>query len=187
MLKGQSRWWTISAIGLNVACLLNPSAEAQRYLLSAVWLWPLAVWSQMGARERRFNTVQMVFAAPRPALRQLPAAWLAGVVVAIVAGSGAWLRLALTGEVASLVGWFVAALFVPSLALVLGVWTGGSRPFEAGYLFLWYLGALERVPALDYTGASAAGRALGTPLFYFALAFLFLMFAVLGRRQRLNL
>jgi hypothetical protein len=43
MLKGQKRLWIIGAIGLSVACLLNPSAAVQRYLLLAVWLWPLAV------------------------------------------------------------------------------------------------------------------------------------------------
>ena len=112
--------WTIGAIALNGACLLNPSAAVQRYLLLAVWVWPLVVWSQMGVRERRFNTEQMVFSAPRPALRQLPATWLAGVVFTVVAGSGAWLHLALRGEAASLLGWFVGALFVPALALALG-------------------------------------------------------------------
>ncbi len=186
MLKGQSWLWTIGAIGLNVACLLNPSAAVQRYLLAAVWLWPLVIWSQMGARERRFNTGQMVFSAPRPALRQLPATWLAGVIVAVVAGSGAWLRLALTGETVSLPGWFVGALFVPALALALGVWAGSSRAFEAGYLFLWYLGVLEGIPALDYTGASAAGRAMGMPPVYLALTAGLLALAMIGRWRRVR-
>ena len=181
LLKGQRLLWTLGAIGLNVVCLLNPSAAVQRYLLLAVWLWPLAAWSQMGTREHRFNTGQMVFSAPRPVLRQLLAAWLAGVLVTLVAGSGAWLRLALAGEMTILLGWFVGALFVPALALVLGVWSGSSRAFEAGYLFLWYLGALEGVPILDYTGASAAGQAMGIPLVYLALTAGLLALAMVGR------
>jgi hypothetical protein len=197
MLKGRSRLWTLGAIGLNLACLLLPSAVVQRYLMlppvvaerylpAAVWLWPLVVWAQMGARERRFNTGQMVFSAPRPALRQLPATWLAGVVVAVVASSGGWLHLALTGELVGLLGWFAGALFVPALALALGVWTGSSRAFEAGYLFLWYLGALEGVPALDFTGASAAGGATGMPLVYLALAAGLVALAMIGRWRRVG-
>jgi hypothetical protein len=186
MLKGQSRLWTVGAIGLNLACLLNPSAAAQRYLLATVWLWPLVVWSGMGARERRFNTGQMVFSAPRPVLRQLPATWLAGVFITIAAGSGVCLRLALTGETANLLGWLVGALFVPALALALGVWSGGSRLFEAGYLFLWYLGALERVPALDYTGMSPTGRAMGMPLYCLVLTLVFLVGGLLGRRRHIR-
>lgn len=184
MLKGQSRLWYVGTIGLNLACLLNPSPAVQPYLLAAVWVWPLSLWSQMGARERRFNTGQMVLSAPRPALRQLPAAWLAGVIVAMVLGSGGWLRLAVAGETASLLGWFTGALFVPALALALGVWTGTSRSFEAGYLFLWYLGAVEGVSALDYSGASAAGGAMTTALVYLALAAGLVAVAMIGRWRR---
>jgi ABC-type transport system involved in multi-copper enzyme maturation permease subunit len=195
MLIGRSRLWTIGAIGLNAACLLLSSAAVQRhlqlpsvvverYLPAAVWLWPLVVWAQMGARERRFNTGQMVFSAPRPALRQLPATWLAGVLVAVVATSGAWLRLALTGELLSLLGWFAGVLFVPALALALGVWTGSSRVFEAGYLFLWYLGALEGVPGLDFTGSSAVGQVMGMQLVYLPLSAGLVALAMIGRWRR---
>jgi hypothetical protein len=186
MLTGRGWLWYIGALGLNLACLLNPSTAVQRYLLLAVWLWPLTIWSQMGARECRFNTEQLVFAAPRPALRQLPATWLAGTIVTVVAGSGAWLHLILAGETASLLGWFAGALFVPALALALGVWTGSSRAFEAGYLFLWYLGAFEGIPALDYTGASAESQGMGMPTAYLALAAGLVLLAMLGRWRRVQ-
>jgi hypothetical protein len=184
MLKGRGWLWYLGAIGLNLACVLNPSTAVQRYLLLAVWVWPLTIWSKMGARERRFNTEQLVFCAPRPAVRQLPATWLAGVVVTIVAGSGAWLYLILAGDTASLMGWFTGALFVPALALALGAWTGSSRAFEAGYLFLWYLGPFEGILALDYTGASAGGEGIGMPLVYLALTTILVVLAMLGRWHR---
>jgi hypothetical protein len=186
MLKGQSLLWYAGAIGLNAACLLNPSAAVQPYLLLATWLWPLVVWSQMGVRERRFSTEQMVFSAPRPALRQLPAMWLAGVLVAVLAGSGAWLYLALVGETARVLTWFVGALFVPALALALGVWVGTSRAFEAVYLFLWYLGPMEGVPALDYVGVTAEALAMRIPLYFLALTACLLGLAVIGRRRQIR-
>jgi hypothetical protein len=135
----------------------------------------------MGARERGFNTEQVVFSVPRSSLRQLPAMWLAGVVVAVVAGSGAWLYLALTGETVSLLAWFVGALFVPALALALGVWVGNSRAFEAVYLLWWYIGLMEGVPALDFAGATAAGLAMGMPFVYLGITVALLVLAVLGR------
>lgn len=181
MLKGRSWLWYAGALGLNLACLLNPYDAAQRYLLLAVWLWPMVVWSQMGVRERRFNTEQLVFSVPYPALRQLPALWLAGVVVAVAAGSGAWLYLALIGEVTSLLAWFVGALFVPALALALGVWVGHSRAFEAVYLLLWYVGPVEGVRAFDYAGATTGGPAAGIPLLYVAISAGLVVLAVLRR------
>jgi hypothetical protein len=185
MLKGQSLLWYAGALGLNLACLLNPSDNVQRYLLLAVWLWPLALWSQMGTRERRFNTEQVVFSVPRSALRQLPAMWLTGAVVSIFAGSGAWLYLALTGETVSLLAWFVGALFVPALALALGVWVGNSRAFEAVYLLWWYIGLMEGVPALDYAGTTARGLAMGMPFVYLGITAALLVLAVLGRWRQI--
>ncbi|MFN2218440.1 MAG: ABC transporter permease [Anaerolineae bacterium] len=186
MLKGQSLFWYAGALALNLACLLNPSEEAQRYLLSMVWIWPILVWSQMGVRERRFGTEQMLFSVPRPALRQLPATWLAGVAVAIIAGSGAWLFLALHGEMVSLLAWLVGALFVPALSLALGVWAGNSRAFEAAYLLWWYAGLIEQVPALDYAGATAAGLQTGVPLVYLGISAALVAMAVIRRRQQIQ-
>jgi hypothetical protein len=185
MLKGQSLLWIAAALGLNLACLLNPSDIVQRYLLMVVWVWPLLVWSPMGVRERRYNTGQMVFSVPRPALRQLPAIWLAGVVVAVVAGSGAWLHLALVGETTSLLAWFVGALFVPALALALGVWVGNSRAFEAVYLFWWYIGLIEGVPAFDYAGATAEGLAKGMPFVYLGITAGLVVLALFGRWRQI--
>ena len=184
MLKGQSPFWYAGALGLSLACLLVPAGRAQQYLSLAVWVWPLAVWSQMGTRERRFNTEQILFAVPRPSLRRLPALWLAGVLVAVVAGSGAWLRLALMGETASLPAWFVGALFVPALALAAGVWVGNSRAFEAVYLLLCYLGLMEGVPALNFVGASAEGLAMGMPVVYLAITAGLVALAIVGANRR---
>jgi ABC-type transport system involved in multi-copper enzyme maturation permease subunit len=186
VLRGQKPLWYLGAIALNLACLFNPSTPVQRYLLLAVWLWPLALWSRMGVRERRFNTEQLVFSAQRPVLRQLPATWLAAVLVTVLAGFGAWLHLALAGEAVSVVGWFAGALFVPALALALGTWTGSSRAFEAGYLLLWYLGAFEGIPVLDFTGTSAADGEIWMPIVYVALAGGLVLLAMIGRHRRLR-
>jgi ABC-type multidrug transport system permease subunit len=151
-----------------------------------VWVWPVLVWSQMGVRERRYGTDQILFSMPRPALRQLPALWMAGVVVAVVAGTGGWLYLALNGEITSLLAWFVGAFFVPALALALGVWVGNSRAFEATYLLLWYIGLIEQIPALDYAGATAEGLEMGMPLVYLGVSAGLLALALLGRRQQIR-
>jgi hypothetical protein len=186
MLKGQSLLWYAGALALNLACLLNPSEAVQRYLLSMVWVWPVLVWSQMGVRERRYGTDQIVFSMPRPALRQLPALWMAGVAVAVVAGSGGWFYLALRGEMVSVLVWFGGTLFVPALALAFGVWTGNSRAFEMVYLLLWYVGLIEQVPALDYAGATASSLEMGMPLVYLGISAGLVALALLRRQQQIR-
>jgi hypothetical protein len=186
LLKGHSLLWYAGTIGLVIACLVSPLYMLRRYLLPAVWLWPLLVWSQLGIRERRYSTGQMVFSTPHPLSRQLPALWLAGVLFTLFVGGGACVRLALSGEITSLSAWFVAALFSPTLALVLGVWVGNSRAFEILYLFCWYIGLVNQVPAFDYAGVTPAGLAIGMPLLYLGITVGLVALAVAGRKRQLS-
>ena len=150
LLNGRRWWWWLGIVGLNIAILVCPLMTTKLYLLPIAWLWPLAIWSEMGNRERKNNTYQMVFSSARPVLRQLPAAWLAGVLVTAlfgIAGAGVFL---FNGDLAGLAAWMGAVIFIPTLALGLGVFSSGSRAFEIVYLFLWYMGPYQKVPSLDF-------------------------------------
>jgi hypothetical protein len=186
MLKGQSFFWYIVAIGLVFACLFSPISVMQQYLLLGVWIWPVMIWSQMGVREMRFNTWQMVFSTPRLVLRQAPALWLAGVIVSIFIGSGALIRLVMVGDFMSAFAWLVGALFTPALALTLGTWIGNARAFEFIYLFWWYIGLGNRVPSFDYVGMTVESQSMGMPFVYSGITMILLVLAVLGRRRQLR-
>ena len=164
LAKGRSLAWYLVAVGLIVACLLAPVDAVQRWLLPLAWLWPLPLWSEMGARDTLHRTRELLFSAPAPVLRQLPATWLAGVALALVTGSGALARLA--SEPGLLPGLVAGTLFIPSLALLLGVASGSGRAFQVAWMLLWYLGAMNGVPAFDVVGATAAGIATGAPWAY---------------------
>lgn len=186
MLRGHSLLWYVGAVGLILACLVVPLQYVKQYLLPIVWLWPLLIWSQLGTRERRYNTGHMVFSAPHPVARHLPAVLVAGVLVTVTLGSGAAVRLALAGEITAVLAWLVGALFAPALALALGVWAGNSRAFEIIYLLLWYLGVMNQVPAFDYAGVTPAGLIMGMPLVYLAITAGLVMLATLGRRRQVQ-
>ena len=156
-LKGYSWWWYAAAGGLLVAQCAAPLEVSRGPLLTAAWIWPVLLWSAMGAREARHGTEQIVFACPGILPRQLPAEWLAGVLIAVVTGGGVAARLFVAANYPGVLGWFAGALFIPSLALALGIWAKSSRPFEGLFTALWYSGPLNRVPGLDFTGG-ANGR-----------------------------
>jgi hypothetical protein len=140
----------------------------------------------MGVRESLHRTGALVYACPRPLQRQFFALWLSGVLIGAVTGSGLAVRFVLAGELLSLAAWVAGALFVPSLALALGVWTESPRAFEALYTALWYAGPANRLAPLDY---SSAWTASSTPLAapgYAILAAILLATAVLGRRRRMQ-
>ena len=74
------------------------------------------------------------------------------------------------------------ALFIPSLALALGVWSDSSKLFEALYTVWWYVGPLHQVPSLDFVGGS---RASSSPGLYLILAAGLLLASYSGGDARL--
>jgi hypothetical protein len=82
---------------------------------------------------------------------------MAGFIVAAVTGIGAALKLWSVGDVTGLLAWFSGALFIPSLALALGIWSNSSKLFEVIYVSLWYL-IINGVTAVDYLGANSDGN-----------------------------
>ncbi len=188
LLKGQRWWWYAGVAVIAFGALLSPAEAARLGWLPAAWIWPILIWSNLGIREERHGTSQFVFSAPHPLLRQLPATWLSGFFLSLVTGSGAALTSLRSGDWAALGAWLAGAMFIPSLALALGIWSNSSKLFEVIYVMWWYLGPLHplEVPWLDFVGAGNTAITLGMPLVYLALAALLFGLAVVGRWRRVR-
>lgn len=182
LLKGQRWWWYLVAAGFVVACVVNDATLTREILLPLAWVWPILVWSALGNREIHNNVQQMTFSSASPLWRQLPAQWLAGFIVTLLVASGAILRFLLAGDLLGLLALFSGAIFIPSLALASGVWSGSSKPFEILYMALWYIGPMNRVEAVDFTGAHASGH----PEFFLPLSLLLIVLAFVGRARQLQ-
>jgi hypothetical protein len=118
--------------------------------------------------------------------RQVFACWLAGVAVAFLTGAGAAVRLGLARELIGFTAVVAGALFVPALALALGVFTGSGKFFEALFTVLWYVGPMNKTPGLDFTGASSGSRTLHDTCIYAGLAAVLLAAAFLWRARQLR-
>jgi len=188
LVKGQPWWWYAGLLGLNISCLAVPYPVFQRFMVPLIWIWPIFLWSVMGNRERQHQAGQLVFPCTRLMVDQLPALWFAGVLVAAVSGSGAVLRLAIGGEGHLLFGWFVGVLFVPALALAVGVWTSSRRWFEMLYFAIWFLGVNSRgrVQLLDFLGRGGTSAGTDTPGFYLLITAMLLVLALVGRRKQIH-
>lgn len=180
-LKGVHPAWHLAAAGLTLACALSPTEAVRGYLLPVAWIWPTLVWSKLGMREEYYGTGQLLFSSPRIRVPQLFAIWCSGVLVAASTGSGALLNFVVAGEWGAVAGLLAGTIFIPSLATACGIWSGGSKLFEALFVTWWYIGPMNRVPDLDFTGGSAgpSGAAL-----YACFALLGLIAAVAGRRRQ---
>jgi len=181
LFKGGRWWWFVVAGALIVASLLNTPENVRSYILPITWLWPVLIWSGLGNRERRHNVGQMVFSSASSLIRQLPATWLAGFLITVVTGSGAAIRFLIAGDVTSLLIWFSAALFIPTLALTLGIWSNSQKLFEVLHVSIWYL-ALNGIDTVDYFGANSNGN-VGI---FIPLSLSLIVIAFIGRARQIR-
>ncbi len=182
LLKGQRWWWYAIAGGFIIACYSNDSAIVREIILPMAWVWPILIWSAIGNREIHNNVQQMTFSSASPLMRQLPAQWLAGFIVTLLISIGAILRFISDGDTVGLIALLSGAVFIPSLALASGVWSGTSKLFEILYMVIWYVGPLNNVPTLDYMGSHNNGR----PEFFIPFSIALISFALLGRAKQLR-
>lgn len=186
MLKGQKWWWYAGAIVLFGLEGGLPSPQSRGIALCVAWIWPVLLWSVMGVREKRDQTSQLLFCAPHPIARQLSAVWFAGMILAVVTGGGFALRLLAGGDIRWLLAWGIGAIFIPTFALALGVWSGSSKPFEILYTLLWYVGPLHATAQLDFMASAQQTVFTRIPLFYLVLAIGMGLLAIVGRKRQLQ-
>ncbi|MFF8702411.1 hypothetical protein ACF067_25470 [Streptomyces albidoflavus] len=187
LVGGVSPWWWAVAAALTVAGLTLPLDAVTGLVLPAVWIWPVLVWSRLGSLPVEHGLEGLLGAYPAPR-RRLLAAWGSGVVLTAVLGVAPLLRMAFAADLPGLAAWLGGVLFIPSLALLLGVVCRTHRVFQVVYLPLWYL-VVNQVAALDFMGAvREAGVPAGpTPLFpLLALLLLGATFLAAGTRRGLT-
>ena len=136
----------------------------------------------MGTREARFNTASLIFSSERSLVRQLPAVWIAGIMVAAATNGGLAIRLLIAHDRQALLAWLACTLFIPSMALALGIWSGTSKVFEAIYTVWWYIGPAHHTPTLDFLGTTPESARANL---YLIMAAALLAASYLGRRVKL--
>ena len=152
-------WWWLVAAGLNVAALAwNGSGTA---VLAVAWIWPVLVWSRLGTQHLEHGLDTLLGACPGT-LGRVVAQWAAGVALTAVTAVGPLASMLLDGDTARAAHWAAGALFIPSIALLLGTVTRTPRVFQVLYLIAWYM-AINDVAAFDHMGIvlDAAGRPAG--------------------------
>jgi len=174
MLKGLPwAWWMV----------LGGLAITRAVVLPLAWIWCALIWSKMGTREARFRTGPLVFSSSHSITRQFPALYVAGVLVAMLTGGAAAVRMLVARDMNGSACWLAAALFIPAFALACGAWSGSSKLFEAVYVAWWYVGPMHAMPGMDYIGVNAASA---RPLMYLGFTAALLAAAFVRRGLQLR-
>jgi ABC-type transport system involved in multi-copper enzyme maturation permease subunit len=182
--KGTHGLWYLFALGVVIASLFTSMEITRLVMLPLAMVLPVLVWSSLGVREVEHHTAPIVFTFPHALRRQLFVSWLIGLFIALAMASGVIVRLALVGDGVSCLAVIIGALFVPSLALALGCWSGSSKLFQAVYLFVWYLAAVQGVIFIDFMGHFPQTVALGIPWLVAIVTIGLLLAAAYGRQRQ---
>ncbi|SFE81812.1 hypothetical protein SAMN04487969_107106 [Paenibacillus algorifonticola] len=181
MLKGQRLWWYLVALVMIVLGLVLPMKSVVAYVVPFTWVWPVLIWSTMGTNETYYRTQPLIFTAMHPVRNPFIGLWLAGIIVAYLTGSGALIHFLIAGEWESLTAMVVGGLFIPTLAVALGIWSGNGKLFQVVFMLLWYMGPLNKWEALDFMGSTPQALDRGVYMYYLLATIILLMLAVIGR------
>ncbi|WP_369900079.1 hypothetical protein [Bacillus manliponensis] len=176
MLKGFTVWWYMIAVGLIIFAIFCPLSVSKSWL-PITMIWPIAIWSQMITKAKFYRTDQMILSSFSP-LYQFFAAWIAGMIVSLIISSGVIVQFLLSGETVLLMSWLSSIVFIPTLSLALGVWSGSRKLFEVVYILWWYLGPVNDIPYLDFLGVKST-----QPILYVSLSFILLCIAIVGQQR----
>ena len=176
----------LNYLGLSIAGAFVPLTVTRGFILPIAWIWPMLRFSQLGVRAAQDGVEAILLTTPRPVPRLTMAAWIAGFLVAAAIGFGPLVRVAMAGDGWSVLAWFGGATVIPAAALALGTWSGTTRLFEALYLVAWYIGPMNHVPALDYTGVTDAAVRHGSGAVCLGLAVACVLAAQAGTLRRLR-
>ncbi len=187
LVNGVAWYWWAGAALLWIGCVIAPTPNLRQMGWMLMGIWPVLIWSKLGERDARHHTGQLIQPTAHAAIRQLSSSWLAGVGFTALGMSGALLGRAIHGETLELPAWLLAVLFIPTLALMLGIWNRSSKAFEVIYPVLWYLGPFNpqnQLAVLDYLGVHAAAPVLTRPLLFALGVGGMLLLAALGRHRQ---
>jgi hypothetical protein len=141
----------LGSLTLILASLVVPASWVAFPMLPLSWVWPVLIWSRLGTQQYEHH-VHLLVGSALARRRRLAAEWLAGLCLTAFAGLGPLVRMGVATDWVGIAAWFGGVVFIPSLALALGVLGRSNRLFQGVYLMLWYM-VMNSIAALDFMGA----------------------------------
>jgi ABC-type transport system involved in multi-copper enzyme maturation permease subunit len=163
----RAAWW-IAASVLVVASVLVPPPIDARFVLPLLLILPLQALAAAGARDRFDDTKAVAVIAARGTARLFAVRFAAGFLLQVFLWAPYLVR---SNDAGRGLAMLLVLLAVSALAIAGGTVTRTSRTFEALFVIWWFLGPLNRLPALDLF-AQVAGAPWASAAVFGSLAVL---------------
>ena len=185
IIKGQSVYWFIGLLVLNIVQLFISQKLLLSLILPISWLCCVLVISQLGQVEKQSNTLELITYSKQSSILQSFACYSAAWILLASASIGSVVRFAGSAEWLFLTQLIIAISFTISLAYFCGAFTGTKRTFEVLYPALWYIGPIQAALYVDFFGVnSEASWQAGVPYYFVAISIGLLILAIRAKSTR---
>ena len=136
--------WLVGMLGLTIAAMAVPADALARAIAPLVWVWPIGPMAAASVVDTRARCEDVLRATPAPTLQRAVARTSVCFLLAAVPVVALALRDGVAGSAL-----LAIALATAAVAVVFGTILRSPLTFEAAALLVWYLGAVNHLPALD--------------------------------------
>ncbi len=189
LLTLKRRWWyLLGCVGATISSFFVSREDLNLYLIPLILLLPISVIADLGCREEREGTSELVFIAPYNRILYPLWKWSSGFVLTSLALTGPlFIRIA-GGRLTSALALIIGINFLVSMAVSLGILTGGYRVFVTAYIILWWVlvtGMNKRPPLwLDWSSLWYGGKYPLVAALYLILSIGLISLTALGTKTR---
>lgn len=186
-LKGQKKWLYIIALALIILSFCMNLENSLLFLVPILWIIPISVWSNMPVNEIKNNTYQIVYSTINYKPWSLLAKYIAGVIIALLMVIGILVNLILSCTWQYIYFIIIGAFFIPALSLFVGLWCNSEKLFEIIYIVIWYIGPINKVYGIDFTGSQIKFLSINEiyiGLIYITLSLVMILLALFRGRIR---
>ncbi|HRI22514.1 MAG TPA: hypothetical protein PLA68_16245, partial [Panacibacter sp.] len=151
LFRKGSRWlWLVNIAGM-IALIFTPLNIAHQMVLPLLWFLQVARWSDLATKEKTNRIHYFAFASYQPLKRLLPSQLIAGILLALALALPLMIRYLAAGDALQVLYIFNGAIFIVTLALCLGIISGGKKIFEILFFAITYFN-FNLIPFADYFG-----------------------------------
>ncbi len=142
-------WFWILNLGGWIALFFSPLAIAHQIILPILWFLQVNRWADIATKEKFYGTDNFIYGSYKPLGRLLTAQLFAGITMTFVFALPIILRYVLNADFAAAASVILGSFIVISLAICLGIVSGGKRLFEVFYFFITYF-TIQKIPGFNF-------------------------------------
>lgn len=187
MLALPNLWWYGIVIICSVGVLFAQGDNLYKFLIPAIWILPIFIWSKLGTIEKNFHMEDYLLTYKNYRNTEILNSVTAGIIFTIVINISVIIKFLMLGNLIGVLYVFMAVFFVNALGIFIGSFFASSTAFEIIYIILWYVGVLNGLSSLDFIGLTRNAACTYIPVVFFLIGIALVIMSIIIKNKRMVL